>query len=83
MSHACIPERPDAAQARAHAIGYLALAYAGKRLPLDVHHAAAGHYIGTVNEDGPVSRESEGYFRSYCAATRALRTGRWQQRLHP
>ena len=47
---------PSAAQARAEAISYLALAYTGKRLPLQVRHSAAGHYIGTFDKDGPASR---------------------------
>lgn len=71
----------SAAQARAQSIGYLALACAGKRLPLDVHHSAAGHYIGTADIEGPVSRESSEFFRSHTAAARALSTGRWQQLL--
>ena len=70
-------------QARAEGIGYLALAYTGKRLSLQVRHSAAGHYIGTADADGPVSRESVSYFRSQQAADRALKTGRWQQRLDP
>jgi hypothetical protein len=45
--------------------------------------SAAGHYIGTADEDGPVSRESVEYFRSQHAADHALATGRWQQRIHP
>lgn len=73
----------SAAQARGEAIGYLALAYIGKRLPLQVRQSAAGHYIGTADEDGPVSRESVEYFRSQHAADHALATGRWQQRIHP
>lgn len=73
----------SAAQARTEAVGYLALTYTGKRLPLQVHHSAAGHYIGTADEDGPVSRESVEYFRSQHAADHALATGRWQQRIHP
>ncbi len=73
----------SAAQARAEAIGYLALAYTGKRLPLQVRHSAAGHYIGTSDEDGPASRESVEYFRSQHAADQALAKGRWQQRIHP
>ncbi|AKU14444.1 hypothetical protein AzCIB_4558 [Azoarcus sp. CIB] len=48
-----------------------------------MRHSAAGHYIGTADEDGPVSRESVEYFRSQYAAEHALATGRWQQRLHP
>lgn len=70
-------------QARADSIGYLAQIYAGKRLPFQVCHSAAGHYIGTTDKDGPVSRESVEYFRSLQAADRALATGRWQQRIHP
>ncbi len=54
--------------------GYLALAYTGKRLPLQVLRSAAGHYIGTADEDGPVSRESVEYFRSQHAADHALET---------
>lgn len=69
-------------QAKAGCIGYLAQVYTGKRLPLNVLHSAAGHYIGTADEDGPVSRESVEYFRSLRAAEFALLTGRWQQRTH-
>ena len=83
MSLAFASTPPSAAQAHAEAIGYLALAYTGKRLPLHVLHSAAGHYIGTADEDGPVSRESVEYFRSQYAAEHALATGRWQQRIHP
>ena len=46
--------------------------------------SAAGHYIGTADADGPVSRgESVSYFRSHHAAEHAPETGRWQQRLNP
>ena len=38
--------------------GALALAWTGKRLPLQVLRSAAGHYIGTQDDEGPVSRES-------------------------
>lgn len=81
MSHA--PALPSATQAQAESIGYLALTYVGKRLPLQVRQSGAGHFIGTADENGPVSRESVEYFRSYQAADQALTTGRWQQRLHP
>ncbi|EWH28531.1 hypothetical protein [Pseudomonas aeruginosa] len=82
MSHAH-PASPTATQARAESIGYLALTYVGKRLPLQVRQSGAGHFIGTADDNGPVSRESVEYFRSYEAAEQALSTGRWQQRLHP
>jgi len=74
---------PCATQAGAESIGYLALTYADKRLPLQVRHSAAGYFIGTADESGPVSRESVEYFRSYQAADQALTTGGWQQHLHP
>lgn len=62
--------------------GLLALAYAGKRLPLQVLRSAAGHCIGTF-DDGPASRESVDYFPSHEAARRALETGAWTQRPCP
>ncbi|EOE0842206.1 hypothetical protein ACIGKL_15820 [Pseudomonas sp. NPDC077186] len=82
MSHAP-PASPITTQARTESIGYLALTYAGKRLPLQVRHSAAGYFIGTADDSEPVSRESVEYFRSYEAAEQALSTGHWQQRLHP
>jgi len=63
--------------------GALALAYTGKRLPLQVLRSAAGHYIGTHDDKGPVSRESVEYFPSPEAAQRALATDAWTQRSHP
>ena len=59
--------------------GHLALIYAGKHLPLEVLHSAAGHYIGTRDIEGPVSRESAEYFRSSAAAQPALHRGGWTQ----
>jgi len=60
--------------------GKLALTtYCGKFLPLEVLHSAAGHYIGTRDTEGPVSRESREYFRSHAAAQRALERGGWSQ----
>ena len=82
MSHAPFAP-PCTTQARTEAIGYLALTYAGKRLLLQVRHSATGYFIGTADENGPVSRESVEYFRSFQAADQALTTGCWQQRLHP
>ncbi|EIF29950.1 hypothetical protein BCh11DRAFT_05410 [Burkholderia sp. Ch1-1] len=70
-----------AKQARSESIGYLALLYTGHRLSLQVLHSASGHYIGTVDEEGPVSRESLQYFPSAEVAHDALATGRWQQAL--
>lgn len=63
--------------------GQLALFHTGKRLPLEVLQGAGGHYIGTRNPDGPVSRESREYFRSYAAARRALARGGWTQLATP
>ncbi|QCG68238.1 hypothetical protein [Pseudomonas veronii] len=64
---------------RSASFGHLALNYAGKYLPLEVLHSAAGHYIGTRDASGPVSRESIEYFRSEAAAWRALKRGGWSQ----
>ncbi|CAD7716420.1 hypothetical protein LMG31886_21080 [Xanthomonas hydrangeae] len=36
--------------------GQLALIHCGKLLPLEVLQSAAGHYIGTRDIEGPVSR---------------------------
>ena len=83
MSLASASTTPSAALARAEAIGYLALAYTGKRLTLQVRHSAAGHYIGTRDTEGPVSRESREYFRSHAAAQRALERGGWSQLATP
>ncbi|ALZ24369.1 TPA: hypothetical protein P7236_003301 [Pseudomonas aeruginosa] len=63
--------------------GLLALAYVGKSLPLQVLCSAAGHYIGTFDDDGPVSRESVEYFPSHEAARHALETSAWTQRQYP
>lgn len=70
--------------ARTESIGYLALTFAGKRLPLQVLRSAAGYYIGTFDDhDGPCSRESYEYFPSRDAAATALVTGAWMQRPYP
>lgn len=63
--------------------GQLALIYVGRYLPLEVLHSAAGHYIGTRDSEGPVSRESCEYFRSSAAAERALARGGWTQLPNP
>ncbi|EKB4873194.1 TPA: hypothetical protein I8Y00_001854 [Citrobacter farmeri] len=63
--------------------GHLALVYVGKFLPLEVMQSAAGHYIGTRDSEGPVSRESIEYFRSAATAQRALERGGWTQLPNP
>lgn len=63
--------------------GALALACTGKHLPLQVLHSAAGYYIGTQDDEGPISRESVEYFPTPIAAQRALDTHAWTQRAHP
>ncbi|MCC4595463.1 hypothetical protein NRY95_05695 [Xanthomonas campestris pv. phormiicola] len=70
-------------EAKTEFVGYLALIWVGTRLPLQVLASAADHYIGTIDNEGPVSRESIEYFPSDEAATHALATGAWTQRLHP
>ena len=65
------------------AAGQMALIYCGARLPVQVLRSAAGFYIGTADEQGPVSRESCEYFRTAEHAARALKSGQWTQRLEP
>ena len=63
--------------------GQLALEYCGKRLPLQILRSNAGFYIGTADDDGPVSRESAEYYVTRDAAQRAHALGDWTQRLYP
>ena len=63
--------------------GALAWRHTGKRLPLHVLRSVAGYYIGTVDDEGPISRESVEYFPTRDLAERALVTGGWTQRLLP
>ena len=44
--------------------GQLALIHCGKFLPLEILHSAAGHYIGTRDTEGPVSRSGSAASRS-------------------
>ncbi len=63
--------------------GKLALEFGGQRLPLSVLQSAAGYYLGTYNESGPVSRESVEYWPTEDRAEDALTSGDWTQRDHP
>lgn len=60
--------------------GLLAAKFAGLSLPLQVLRSGAGYYIGTQNEEGPVSRESVEYYATHSQAERALEQGTWSQR---
>lgn len=51
-----------------------------KRRPLCVLRGIAGYYIGTANDEGPLSRESVEYFPTRDLAERALVYGCWTQR---
>jgi hypothetical protein len=63
--------------------GHLAEKYCNKLLPLAVLKSAAGYYIGTADEMGPVSRESNEYWRKETSAQLALGTGNWSQKAKP
>ncbi|WJV25662.1 MULTISPECIES: hypothetical protein [Pseudomonas] len=63
--------------------GQLALIYSGQLLPLQILSSNAGYFIGTADNEGPVSRESVEYFASRDQACRAFARGQWQQRDHP
>lgn len=55
----------------------------GFNLPLQILRSARGFYIGTANDEGPVSRESVEYWRKQEAAELALRHDLWTKRSHP
>lgn len=59
--------------------GKLALEICGKRLPLQVLKSQAGFYIGTFDDDGPCSRESQEYYRSEALAQVALADRKFTQ----
>ncbi|EFA4327617.1 TPA: hypothetical protein ACWK9C_002976 [Escherichia coli] len=59
--------------------GILAAA-AGYTLPLEILKSTRGYYIGTQCSAGPVSRESEEYFKKHDQAEQALKNGTWRQR---
>ena len=62
--------------------GRLAQEFSHLNLPLQVLQSAAGLYIGTWDEHGPVTRES-GYYPTREAAQQALTTGNWVQHFYP
>ena len=64
-------------------IGELAMQYTGKRLQVEVLQSANGFYIGTMDEEGPVSRESLEYWRTRGAADKALSKKDWTQKDTP
>lgn len=51
----------------------------GRNLPLQVLKSNAGFYIGTADEEGPCSRESNEYWPSRDGADKALASGSWTQ----
>lgn len=65
--------------------GKLALEHCGWRLPLQVLRSAAGFYLGTFDESGPVSRESVEYWGSEAEAEAALASNppTWTQKEYP
>ena len=67
-------------------IGWLAKEWGGHELPLKVLKSAAGFYLGTCDEQGPYSRESEEYWGTHQEAAAALNSFDqilWTQRLEP
>lgn len=59
--------------------GLNALQCCGVELPVQVLRSQAGFYIGTMDSDGPVSRESAEYYKTVYRALQALRHGSWTQ----
>ena len=56
----------------AETIGKLALLLTGKSLALQVQESERGFFLGTSDENGPVSRESVEYWRKKQSAENAL-----------
>ncbi|CAJ3547167.1 Uncharacterised protein [Burkholderia pseudomallei] len=77
------PNNSSRSTTRAHPHGVLAWRYTGKRLPLHVLRSVAGYYIGTADDEGPVSRESLEYFPTHELAIGALASDGWTQRFAP
>ncbi len=63
--------------------GLLAALYLGRQLPLKILRANNEFYIGTEDEDGPCSRESQEYWPTWGAAEAALAGGQWTQKESP
>lgn len=59
--------------------GRNAARYLKRQLPLEVLQSAAGFYIGTMDEQGPASRESQEYWRYQEQAQQALEQQEWSQ----
>ena len=55
----------------------------GFNLPLQVLRSANGFYIGTADDNGPVSRESVEYWNTVQEAALALEKGNFTQRVNP
>ena len=55
----------------------------GFNLPLHVLRSANGFYIGTADDNGPVSRESVEYWKTIQEAALALENGTYTQRENP
>ena len=55
----------------------------GLHLPLQILQSAAGYYLGTADEEGPVSRESLEYWPRKELAQTALTAVLWTSRNEP
>lgn len=60
--------------------GKLAFAQFNTKHPLQILESASGFYIGTADESGPISRESEDYYPTAEVAAQALEYNAWTQR---
>ena len=62
--------------------GQLAWRYCEIALPVQVLKSGNGFYLGTADNQGPCSRESEEYWPDSQSAEAALASGQWTQRQH-
>jgi hypothetical protein len=74
---------PDARITGKSRWGVLAMEHCQKRLVICVLKSNAGYYIGTADESGPCSRESQEYWPRHDLAVKALVTGDWTQKEAP
>ena len=63
--------------------GLLAKEILGLTLELTVLKSGAGWYIGTFDNEGPVSRESVEYYQTESLADQALEQDLWTQKENP
>lgn len=60
--------------------GRLSFEMDGIRRPLQILKSEKGYYLGTFDDEGPVSRESNEYWLTQEIAADAFKSGNWTQK---